>query len=128
MPNKLNLQLPPKAASAREARKKVRAMVDSWPTECAAALQLLVDELVTNAVLHARSDTELVAIVEGSFARVEVRDQSTRLPTPLHYGASSVTGRGLHLVEALAQRWGVEEIAGGKIVWFELDCSGDVQA
>jgi anti-sigma regulatory factor (Ser/Thr protein kinase) len=128
MPNKLKLQLPPKAASAREARRQVRAMVTSWSTECAAALQLLVDELVTNAVLHARSDTELVAIVNGTFARVEVRDRSTRLPTPLHYGPSSVTGRGLHLVEALAQRWGVDEVTGGKIVWFEFDCSGDDQA
>ena len=125
MPNKLTLQLPPKAASAREARRKVRALVPTWPTECSAALQLLVDELVTNAVLHARSDAELVATIDGRRARVEVHDKSTRRPTALHYGPSSVTGRGLHLVEALAQRWGVDEVSGGKVVWFELDCSRD---
>jgi anti-sigma regulatory factor (Ser/Thr protein kinase) len=123
MANTLRLQLPPRPASAREARHKVRALVPTWPTECAAALQLLVDELVTNAVLHARSDSELVATVEGRSARVEVRDESTRVPTARHYGPSSTTGRGLHLVEALAQRWGVEPVAGGKVVWFELDCN-----
>jgi anti-sigma regulatory factor (Ser/Thr protein kinase) len=124
MPNTLRLQLPPRPASAREARRKVRALVPTWPTECAAALQLLVDELVTNAVLHARSDSELVATVDGRSARVEVRDESMHVPTARHYGPSSTTGRGLHLVEALAQRWGVDPVSDGKIVWFELDCHG----
>jgi anti-sigma regulatory factor (Ser/Thr protein kinase) len=125
MPNTLNLHLPPRPASARDARTKVRAMVTDWPAQCAAALQVLVDELVTNAILHARSDAELKATVNGRVARVQVRDSSVRLPTALHYGTSSVTGRGLHLVEALATRWGVDEVAGGKIVWFELDCDHD---
>jgi anti-sigma regulatory factor (Ser/Thr protein kinase) len=125
MPNTLTLHLPPRATSAREARTKVRAMVGEWPAPCAAALQVLVDELVTNAILHARSDAELIATIDGRAARVEVRDRSARLPTALHYGPSSVTGRGLHLVEALARRWGVDEEPGGKVVWFELDCDHD---
>jgi len=100
-------------------------MVSDWPPQCAAALQVLVDELVTNAILHARSVAELEAVVDGRIARVQVRDGSVRLPTALHYGPNSATGRGLHLVEALATRWGVDEVPGGKIVWFELDCDHD---
>jgi anti-sigma regulatory factor (Ser/Thr protein kinase) len=125
MPKSLKLHLPPRAASAREARTKVRAMVTDWPPQCVAALQVLVDELVTNAILHARSDAELEAVIDGRVARVRVRDKSVRLPTALHYGTSSATGRGLHLVEALAKRWGVDEEPGGKVVWFELECDHD---
>jgi anti-sigma regulatory factor (Ser/Thr protein kinase) len=128
MPQTLRLHLPPRAASAREARTKVRAMVSAWPTPCSAALQVLVDEVVTNVILHARTDAELVATVDGHFARVQVRDGSTRLPTALHYGTSSLTGRGLHLVEALARRWGVTELDGGKVVWFEFDCDADAHS
>jgi anti-sigma regulatory factor (Ser/Thr protein kinase) len=103
----------------------VRSLVTTWPTGCIAALQVLVDELVTNAVLHARTDAELVATVDGHVARVQVRDASTHLPAPRFYATNSATGRGLHLIEALARRWGVDEVPGGKIVWFELACNGD---
>jgi anti-sigma regulatory factor (Ser/Thr protein kinase) len=125
MPNTLTLLLPPRAASTREARTRVRDLVSSWPTECVATLQVLVAELVTNAVLHARSDAELSVTVEGDRARIEVRDRSTRMPTALHYGTGSITGRGLHLVDALADRWGVEEVPDGKVVWFEIECGND---
>jgi two-component sensor histidine kinase len=86
---------------------------------------VLVDELVTNAVLHARTDSELVATVDGHLARVQVRDESVRMPAPRFYATNSATGRGLHLIEALARRWGVDEVPGGKIVWFELACDHD---
>jgi anti-sigma regulatory factor (Ser/Thr protein kinase) len=125
MPNTLTLLLPPRAASTREARTRVRDLVTSWPAECVATLQVLVDELVTNAILHARSEAELSATIEGHRARIEVRDLSPRMPTALHYGRSSLTGRGLHLVAALADRWGVDGVPGGKIVWFEFACGGD---
>jgi len=98
-------------------------MAAGWPAECSATLQVLVDELVTNAILHARTDATLVARVDDGHARVEVRDHSTLRPQPRHYSGDSVTGRGLHLVEALSRRWGVEPTEDGKIVWFELDCN-----
>ena len=122
MPKTLTLHLPPRPASAREARAQVRAMIDDWPAQSAAALQVLVDELVTNVILHAHCDAVLVATIDGARARVEVRDTSARVPVARHYGRSSMTGRGLHLVEALADRWGVDEVPGGKVVWFELVC------
>ncbi|HEX7096198.1 MAG TPA: ATP-binding protein [Acidimicrobiales bacterium] len=123
LPESVTLHLPPAAASAREARRRVRTMAAGWPSECCATLQVLVDELVTNAILHARTDTTLVARIDGTRARVEVHDQSTLTPQPRHYGGRSVTGRGLHLVEALAHRWGVDRVDGGKVVWFELECA-----
>jgi len=116
------LHLPPTASSVREARVRVRNMAAGWPAECSATLQVLVDELVTNAILHARTDATLVAHVDHDHARVEVHDGSTLAPQPRHYGGDSVTGRGLHLVEALSRRWGVEPTDDGKVVWFELDC------
>src|SRR5262245_55908670 len=126
MPQTLTLHLPPEAASTREARTKVRDMAaPAWPATCVATLQVLVDELVTNAILHARSAADLSATLDGHLARIEVRDRSPRLPTALHYGTNSLTGRGLHLLDALADRWGVDEEPGGKVVWFELACEGE---
>jgi anti-sigma regulatory factor (Ser/Thr protein kinase) len=125
MPNTLTLRLPPVPASARDARAQVRAMVDGWSPQCVAALQVLVDELVTNVILHARSDAVLLATFDSALVRVEVHDTSQRQPVARHYGRASMTGRGLHLVEALALRWGVREVPDGKIVWFEFACNRD---
>ena len=122
MANTLTLHLPPRPASARDARVQVRSMVDGWSPQCVAALQVLVDELVTNVILHAHCEGVLLATVDGSSARVEVRDGNVRLPIARHYGPGSMTGRGLHLVEALATRWGVDEVPDGKVVWFEFEC------
>jgi anti-sigma regulatory factor (Ser/Thr protein kinase) len=109
-------------SSVRDARAHVRALVPDWPTACLATLQVLVDEIVTNAVLHARSPLELVAHVDARGIRVEVADQDPRMPRTRHYGRTSTTGRGLLLVEALACRWGAEQADGGKVVWFEFRC------
>ena len=115
--------LPASPASARRAR---RLVVDAlhrlhWETATEVA-ELLVSELVTNAVLHARTDIRLRVQAEDSWVRVEVHDAS---PAPVHrrhYAQESTTGRGLALVEALAARWGSELIRGdGKSVWFELE-------
>lgn len=122
MSNLLTLHLSADITSPRDARRQVRNLTDNWPSECVAALQVLVDELVTNVVLHARTDSTLVARVDGWRARVEVSDESTALPQTRHFGVDALTGRGLHLVEALATRWGVQERPGGKMVWFEFEC------
>jgi hypothetical protein len=52
--------------------------------------------------------------------RVEVHDGNSRHPTPSPAPADATSGRGLHLVESLAERWGVEGTPDGKVVWFEL--------
>lgn len=84
-------------------------------------LALLTAEIVTNAILHARTSLRLVATeVEGG-VRVAVSDGNPSPPVVKNYGVTSPTGRGLHIVKALANRWGFDPSEGGKTVWFELD-------
>jgi anti-sigma regulatory factor (Ser/Thr protein kinase) len=120
----LRATLPAQPASVRHARAQVRSLVAGWPPGCTATLQVLVDELVTNAVLHARTSLDVMARVEDHHIRVEVRDDDPRMPRLRKYGPTSSTGRGLHLVEALATLWGAERSSGGKVVWFEFECDG----
>ena len=81
---------------------------------------LLVSEVVTNAVLHARSDIELHLLSGGHFVRVEVGDSSPATPVARRHTHESMRGRGLALVEQLATSWGVIERPDGKVVWFEI--------
>ena len=81
---------------------------------------LLVSELVTNAILHARSPIDLVVRKVRTAVRVEVYDEGSGLARPLHPELDAAAGRGLGLVEAVATRWGVDEAEVGKTVWFEI--------
>ena len=88
---------------------------------------LLVSELVTNAFRHAGGTAELELAVSNATVRVEVTDKSPN-PPRLSRSAGTLTdesGRGLFLVEALADRWGHEPLERGKRVWFELDLPPD---
>ncbi|MGW6573553.1 ATP-binding protein [Streptomyces sp. NPDC054945] len=85
---------------------------------------LLVSELVTNAKLHAGGCHELM-LRAGDVLRVEVYDGLGDLPRPLHPSRSAHPGRpgghGLRLVHRLADRWGVQAVGRGKVVWAEID-------
>lgn len=81
---------------------------------------LAVSEVVTNAVVHAGSHVGLRAFVTSTGVRVEVDDNSSHLPVVRRYAASAGTGRGLHLVDACVDAWGVTPTASGKTVWFEI--------
>ena len=117
-----SLDLPAELASARRARQFV--------AECAARMdrpevtevaQLLVSELVTNAVAHAGTPLEVECAPTDRGLRVEVHDGSTRLPVPVRPHPWAERGRGLVLVDTLASRWGADPRPGsGKAVWFEL--------
>jgi anti-sigma regulatory factor (Ser/Thr protein kinase) len=118
--------LPPELASASAARRFVGSTLRDWSCDTLSdSALLLVSELVTNAVLHARSRLDLVLQLRDERLRVEVHDGSQAQPTRKYYSPHAGTGRGLMLVEQLAAEWGVEPIAGdGKRVWFELDRDG----
>jgi hypothetical protein len=88
------------------------------------AAVLAVSELVTNAVLHARSGPMVTMRLENGRLRVEVQDESAVTPSRKRYGPEAGTGRGLMLVESVAASWGCDTAPGGKSVWFELDPSG----
>jgi anti-sigma regulatory factor (Ser/Thr protein kinase) len=83
-------------------------------------VSLLVTELVTNAILHARTPLRLVIETHPDHVRVGVEDASQSQPEVHHYGTDAVTGRGLALVEQLASSWGVNGTLTGKVVWCEI--------
>jgi len=117
--------LPPVRASARAARDRLRALLDGWGDEDARdVVYLLVSELVTNAVLHARSAITVHVEGTGDLLRVQVDDSSPVPPVRREARADLPGGRGLVLLDALAGRWGVLTGGGGKSVWFELLAPG----
>jgi len=81
---------------------------------------LLVSELVTNAVAHARPPVILRVHVDEERTRVEVTDGAQQLPVALDPPPTAVGGRGVMFVDRLATRWGTIRNAGSKAVWFEL--------
>ena len=114
--------LPPEPASALAARAFARDVLSTWrEADAADIVTLLVSELVTNAVLHAGSKVEISIRHVGRWLRVEVADGSPVLPGQRDYTPDASTGRGLSLVEALADSWGVDSRGdSGKVVWFEV--------
>ncbi|HEX8002675.1 MAG TPA: GAF domain-containing protein [Mycobacteriales bacterium] len=89
--------------------------------------ELVVSELVTNALLHAGPPVTLRVHVDGDVVRIEVGDGSRRAPLRALARPEAMTGRGLSLVAALAREWGVEPAPNGKVVWCELSSSALAQ-
>jgi anti-sigma regulatory factor (Ser/Thr protein kinase) len=89
--------------------------------DVAQTAELLTSELVSNAVLHAQGSFELsVCGEEGEAIRIEVVDESPLRPVLAPPDGDVIAGRGLWLVDALAEEWGVEPSGHGKAVWFRL--------
>ena len=83
--------------------------------------QLVVSELATNAVVHARSPFAVIARREGAGVRLSVQDLSTGEPVLRSTtDVLAFSGRGLHLVADITTAWGVETTTEGKTVWAEL--------
>ena len=120
----LQMTLPMASHSVRLAREAARDALATWRLAALAETAvLLVSELVTNAVRHARGNEVITLDMEaaGTWLRIEVQDADPRWPqprTPVEFDAS---GFGLVLVDALAGKWGVRETGTGKAVWAELD-------
>ena len=114
--------LPPEPASASAARRFAKDVLQELrESDLADVVALLVSELVTNAVLHAGSPVQLAVRRRGQNVRIEVADESPVAPGVRDYDDDATTGRGLGLLEMLAESWGVDAgDAGGKVVWFEV--------
>ncbi|MEV8097467.1 ATP-binding protein [Kitasatospora sp. NPDC085879] len=114
---------PADLAAVGAVRRRLRAVLDRWglPPELADTAELLASELVTNALVHtphgAVFDVELSA---DRRLRIEVRDGAPGLPGRRAPGDYATSGRGLLLVEAMADDWGVQLRGDGKTTWFEL--------
>jgi DNA-binding NarL/FixJ family response regulator len=105
----------------RLARRFVKRAIERWQVRSELdVIELLVSELVTNSIVHARSDVEVSVAVVSDRIRVAVFD-SSREPVALREaGPDDQSGRGLLMLDALAFAWGTEFTPGGKSVWFEV--------
>ncbi|MFF3839520.1 SpoIIE family protein phosphatase [Streptomyces sp. NPDC001930] len=114
---------PERIAAARE---QVRQLLHDWRDEDQLdSAVLMVSEMVTNVLVHTDGDALLVAEVacgeKSRRLRVEVSDGSDELPHKRHPGEMASSGRGLVLMEMLADAWGVDPRGEGKAIWFELN-------
>ncbi|MFJ9637795.1 SpoIIE family protein phosphatase [Streptomyces sp. NPDC101178] len=112
----------PEALSS--ARHMIRAAVRAWGAkERADEIELAADELTTNALMHTDGGAVVtIRVMAGSERRlrVDVEDRSSALPRRRDAGDDGVSGRGLMLVDRLADVWGVESRGSGKCVWCEF--------
>src|SRR5581483_1165575 len=118
--------LPGDVTTPAAARRFVRAALESVEADVVVieTAELLTDELVTNAIVHAQSKSYLCIRAARGVVRIEVTDPDDRLPALAAPGADALAGRGLVIVNGLASAWGVERAAAGKTVWFELSPLG----
>lgn len=109
----------------RELLRHCRKPDTADTADTADVAELLASELVTNALIHTDHGAVVTATVEASTLRVEVRDFVAGVPVPAEAAtdpdaSTSTNGRGLLLVQSLADAWGVRTQGVGKVVWFEL--------
>ena len=116
------LELPRDLRSVREARQFLRRTLNAWDlSEVEDTSQVVVSELVTNAVTHADSACRVRLLRHPSTLRIEVSDGGAGIPDPQPSDPRGEHGRGMHIVSALSVAWGTEPLAeGGKVVWAEL--------
>jgi hypothetical protein len=120
------IELRPGPSSPALARRFLRERSTAWslPEPVGEQLALVGSELVTNAVLHARTQLTVTLERRAGRVRVSVSDQSSAPVAPRHYHPDALTGRGLGVVAAVSRSWGVEPAAGGKVIWAELVVDG----
>lgn len=117
----VDLVLDDAASAAPAARRCTEETLRRWGLDALADdAALVATELATNAVLHAGPPATLRLCRLDGTVRIEVRDRSPRPPVVVDPTDEAMTGRGLRLIDALAERWGVEPVEGGKVVWCEL--------
>jgi anti-sigma regulatory factor (Ser/Thr protein kinase) len=115
-------RFPAEHSAPGEARRLVAHALGRWGHSgtFSEAAQLVVTELATNAVLHAGSEFSVLARAEDAGVWISVHDSCPLAPTVRDEGPMGASGRGLHLVAAIAVDWGVELTAEGKTVWAKL--------
>jgi len=122
-PRSASIDLPPVATSVRAARHLVQELLRAWEVphdrEDGA---LLVTELVANVLDHVggKANFTLELSVSGTWLRIAVVDGSAIRPVVQELAHDRPRGRGLRMIESIAERWGADDHDGGKRVWFDL--------
>lgn len=117
-PDLLHLDLPFDGSAARLARRTVRENLAGSPSETAADIELIVSELVTNAVLHGAAPVALILRTAPGVISIEVCDGSPGQPAiPTEDTRRPHAGRGLMIVDGLSDHWGWRLQPPGKCVW-----------
>jgi two-component sensor histidine kinase len=118
------IDLPSSPIAPRLARRHLATLLDDWHLrDKADDAQVVLSELVSNAVRHAGTYGLVrlqLRVPDDSALYLAVLDGSGQLPVLRQPDLVSLGGRGLHLVQQLAERWGVELLQAGKRVWAEL--------
>ncbi|WP_411105653.1 SpoIIE family protein phosphatase [Streptomyces sp. cmx-4-9] len=116
--------LDPEETAPGRARRFARRALARWGLEeLQDSLELLVSEVVTNAVRYAERPVTL-RLLRTDVLRCEVGDDSPQLPRQRRARDTDEGGRGLFLVNRMARRWGATRLSSGKVVWFELGLPG----
>lgn len=107
--------------SARKARVFVRETLEEWGCpELLEAVELAVSELVTNAVVHANSPVSLTLVDHDGDVQIRVRDEASDPPVVRKISVEETGGRGMTIIEAISEHWGVEVEPPGKVIWLDI--------
>jgi anti-sigma regulatory factor (Ser/Thr protein kinase) len=121
MEHSLALQLGDDGVAVRAARAELRGWLRGTRcrSECPEDVELVVSELVTNALIHSGGTADLRATLTDRTVHIEVHD---RAPTPpnLREAQGAAGGFGLHIVDAIAVEWGWRPAPDGKVVWADV--------
>ena len=117
------VRLAPDVSRLGEARRFIGRTLREWHADGARieAVQLVATELLANAIVHAGSAPVLTLGADGRDLVLRVADESPEPPVVQERTLDAVGGRGLLLVEALGDRWGVDASPPGKVVWVAFD-------
>lgn len=114
----------PRPQTARQARRLTRRALHEWGLDSLVeSTELMVSEVVANAVRFASRPITL-RLLCTDVLRCEVGDNSSLVPRMRHARLSDEGGRGIFLVDQLADRWGATRVSTGKVVWFEQPLPG----
>jgi PAS domain S-box-containing protein len=121
-PRVAHLRVEPTVGAVGEVRALLRLLLQSWrmPELLETDIVLLTSELITNAVVHAGTVTDVTVRYDGHVVRVGARDRSHATPAMSSQSPEAEGGRGVWLVQSLASSWGVDPLPDGKRVWFEV--------
>ena len=115
--------LQPEPASVRQARAFARVSLAEAGRECDGAIDIVISELVTNAIVHGAAPITLHLWLRPGHVRVGVSDGSAAPLAPRNATTSARSGRGLTIVEHLAVQWGSDPRHDGKLAWADVACT-----